>query len=612
MLPALAVLMFLSAGLLPLSAQSSPGEGVYKHACAGCHAKAAERVPSEATLRQLSARHILRTLETGTMALVGLGLTREQKIAVAEYTSGGKSVNDDDSGWLKQALCAPSSARKFTGLKGSLWTGWSPIPSNTRWQPEPGLSVAEASRLELRWSFAFPGDAAAFAQPTYASGRLFVGSAGGDVYSLDAKTGCVWWRYRADASVRTAITLSERSASERGRYTAYFGDFSGTVYAVDAEDGKLLWKRRLDHHAFARITATPTFHNGRLYVGVSSLEEAATVSPAYECCTFRGSLHALDARTGEPVWKTWTIPEAAKPTIKNKAGRQVHGPSGAAVWAAPTIDARRGLLYIGTGDNYTYPASARSDAVVAVRISSGEIVWSRQFTPNDVWHVGCASSGNCEKEEGPDHDFGSSPMLIRHGDHDLLIAAQKSGHVYALNPDREGELRWQTRVALGGIFGGIQWGPATDGEHVYAAISDHRNAVRGIRMTPDPKTGGGLVALRLADGSVAWKAPAPICGDRPMCSPAQMAAVSGMPGVIFSGARDGYMRAYSAANGKLLWAADTARSYDTVNGVNGQGGSIDGGGPCIAGGMVFFNSGYSWFGGRPGNVLLAFAPASQP
>jgi polyvinyl alcohol dehydrogenase (cytochrome) len=316
---------------------------------------------------------------------------------------------------------------------------------------------------------------------------------------------------------------------------------------------------------------------------------------------------ALRIKDGSQVWKTYTIREKPKQTGKNQ-----WGPSGASIWGAPTIDAKRGLLYVTTGDNFSAPATNLSDAVVALELATGRIAWSRQTTPGDVWNSSCSQKNDCP---GPDYDYGSSVLLEKDGNgRELLLAGQKSGVVYALDPDKKGEVVWQVRVAKGGINGGVQWGMASDGQRVYAASSDvvRMPGSNSDRFDPRPRPldsaqGGGLTALRISSGEKVWYTPPAGCNDRPGCSPAQSAAVTAIPGVVFSGSLDGHLRAYSAEEGKVLWDFDTVREYQTVNGVSGSGGSLNGPGPVVVGGMLFVNSGYGR-AGIAGNVLLAFAP----
>ena len=337
-------------------------------------------------------------------------------------------------------------------------------------------------------------------------------------------------------------------------------------------------------------------HEGRLYVPVSSLEELLAADPEYPCCTFRGSVAALDAATGEPIWQSFTIPETPRPRGRNPEGAFLMGPSGAAVWSAPTVDAERGLIYAATGNAYTEPAAATSDAIVAFDIDTGAIRWTHQLTPGDAFILNCRGGNpNCPDDDGPDFDFGSSPVLVSMTDgRDLLVIGQKSGVGYGLDPDRDGAIVWQYRVGAGSALGGIEWGFAVDARKAYFANSDY--------LTPEP---GGLAAVRLRTGELVWYAEPhePVC-DR--CSPALLAAVTAIPGAVFSGAYDGLFRAYDAENGSVLWEHDTNRAYDTVNGVTAKGGSINGPGAVVVDGMVYVNSGYAAFGGRPGNVLLAF------
>jgi polyvinyl alcohol dehydrogenase (cytochrome) len=358
------------------------------------------------------------------------------------------------------------------------------------------------------------------------------------------------------------------------------------------------------------MTGTPVYFDGRLYIPVSSAEEAAALQPGYVCCTFRGSLIAADAATGKVFWKSYTIAQKPDRKVKNKSGTVLLGPSGAAVWSAPTIDARRGAVYVTTGDNYSDPTTATSDAVLAFDMKTGRLLWSKQMTAGDAMNLSCWQPGkaNCPDSDGPDFDFGSPPILIARA----LILSQKSGMVYAVDPSRRGAVLWQVRAGEGGIAGGIQWGPATDGRKVYVAVSDMKmrppteRKPGGPRYEIDPKVGGGLMALRLDDGAKVWHTPAPPCDDRSPCSPAQLAAVTAIPGVVFSGSMDGHIRAYSAEDGKIIWQFDTAREFKTVNGVAARGGSLDVSGAVVAGGMVYVNSGYMFLGGMPGNVLLAF------
>jgi polyvinyl alcohol dehydrogenase (cytochrome) len=327
---------------------------------------------------------------------------------------------------------------------------------------------------------------------------------------------------------------------------------------------------------------------------------------------------ALDAATGKKIWQTFTIPDAAKPVGKTVSGKQQQGPSGAGVWSTPTIDEQLGFLYVATGDNYSDPPSNTSDAILAMSLKTGELLWSRQLTVKDAFNVGCSipQRPNCPESSGPDFDFGQPPILVSlGGNRRALVVGQKSGMVHAIDPDREGAVLWQTRAGQGSALGGSQWGSASDGQKVFVAISDisigtkpDSTLPQGFRTALDPNKGGGLHALDLKTGKIVWSAkPKPCAADRTDCSPAQSAAVSAIPGVVFSGSVDGHLRAYSTANGAVLWDTDTAREFPTVNDKPARGGSMDVAGAAIVNGMVVVNSGYSQWGGMPGNVLLMFS-----
>jgi polyvinyl alcohol dehydrogenase (cytochrome) len=602
------VLALLSLSAAPLAAEDGPT--LYKQLCASCHEAGTDRAPNREALRAMTPERVLTALEAGPMLSMAAGRTGVERRAIAEFVTGKTFSEALSLTPSPKAMCTPP-ASFANPLAGPRWNAWGVNTSNTRFQDAEGagFAAADVPRLKLKWAFGFPGELSVDSQPTTAGGRLFVGSQSGVVYALDAATGCVHWTYRADAAVRAAITVGRIETPSGPRYAAFIGDRSGIVHAVDAATGMQLWKTKVDDFPFARVTGSPTFHDGRLYVGVASGEETAGAVADYECCKFRGSLVALNAATGAQIWKTYTI-EEPKPTTKNKAGTQLWGPSGAPIWSSPAIDVQRNAIYVTTGNNYSGPATKMSDAFVAFDIDSGRILWSRQMTGDDDWNTSCRLPDkiNCTNVDAPDFDFASPPILVTlAGGRRAVVAGQKSGMVHALDPDREGQVLWQQRVGKGGINGGVQWGSASDQANVYVALSDiGRIPVPNSQATePDPEAGGGMFALRLDSGEQVWTAPPQPC-RRARCSPAQSAAVSAMPGVVFSGAVDGHLRAYSTTTGGLLWDFDTVGSHQTVNGVAARGGSLNVGGPAISGGMVFVNSGYVQ-NGIPGNVLLAFS-----
>jgi polyvinyl alcohol dehydrogenase (cytochrome) len=537
----------------------------------------------------MSWQSILAALETGKMKAIGGGISAVEREAVAKFLG---TVDSQPTPAASRCSVVP---QRLTGD----WNGWSDAP-NTRFQPAraAGLTTQTTPKLKLKWAFGFPGVTTAFGTPTVFGGKVFVGAADGTVYSLDARTGCVYWTYAAEAGVRTAPVLDARAA--------YFGDLRGNVYAVDASTAALLWKTRADQHPLAVITGSPKLASGRLYVPVSGRDESiAATNSSYECCTFRGSVVALDAATGGVIWKAYTVPDAPKITGRNAKGVNSWGPSGAVPWSSPTLDLKKRALYIGTGVNYSRPATQTSDAIVAFDMDSGRLLWSRQFTTGDAYNFACgaADKTNCPRDPFIDADFGSSGILRSlSGGKRILVASDKSGVVYGVDPDQQGKILWKQKLASGGVNGGFMWGGASDERGVgYMGISDF--------TAGRPEAGGGLVALRLATGEKLWMTPAPKpgCLAVPGCSAAQRAPVTVIPGVAFLGSWDGHIRAYETQAGAIIWDFDTVRDFQTVNGVKARGGSINSMAPVVAGGMVFMTSGYSSGTAMPGNVLLAFS-----
>ena len=586
-----------TACVTPALAQSSDGSRIFQTSCATCHTGAADsRAPSIESLRARTPQAIIDSLLTGAMRPQGARLSGAERRAVAEFITG-KTIDGDVSG-ARIGRCTAGSPLQDPA-KSPRWTGWSPSTTNTRFQSadHAGLSSSDLPRLKLKWAFGFPDASVAWSHPTVAGGRVFVGSQNGTVYALDAKTGCIHWTFSASGGVRTAVAVAPAGGS---RLVVYFGDTAANAYALDAATGRTLWVRRVDDHPSARVTGSPTVFEGRLYVPVASYEEAQGADPQYPCCTFRGSVAALDAESGAVEWKTYMIPDSPQRRGTSTSGVPLWGPSGAGIWSAPTVDVARRALYVATGNAYSAPASPASDAVVALDLATGAIRWMRQVTANDVYVSNCrAGNPNCPETLGPDHDFGSPPVLARAGSRDVIVIGQKSGVAFAMDPEKKGEILWQYRAGQGGVLGGIEWGAAADAERAYFAVSDI--------TTSQP---GGLHAVNLATGMRAWFTPPrpPACGSGRGCNAAQSAAVTAIPGAVLSGSNDGSLRAYSTATGEVLWEFDTNRDFSTINGVPAKGASMIGPGAVVAGGMVYVNSGYGAFGGRPGNVLLAFGP----
>ena len=580
----------------------SAGNILFERECATCHiAGDSSRAPSLAALRGLEPDAVVAALTTGKMAAQAQRLSPADRVAVAEFVTGRVAAGAAAKSTGQCALASDFS-RSF-GKPG--WNGWGAGLANTRYTETGGISAAQVPRLKLAWAFGFPRALAARTQPTVIGDWLFTASDAGDVFALDSQTGCIRWTYKARAAVRTAMTVAPLSSG----FGVYFGDGQANAYGLDAQTGRELWTRKVETHPNATITGAPAVYDGRVYVPTSAAgEEVRGKDPGYACCSFRGSVSALDLRTGELAWKSYTIQPEPGPRGISSKGVQLLGPAGAGTWGSPTIDAARGVLYIGTGNGYSGPEQNTMSAIIAMDLKTGAHRWVRQTVPGDIWLYQCESqrgakepNPNCPEEEGPDFDFATSPSMVRTAaGRELLIVPQKSGVLYALDPEEKGAVIWQYRYGQGSALGG-QWGAASDGVNAYIGTGD----------TLSPQA-GGMHAVNLQTGRRVWYTPPQpkLCsgaaGQR--CFASQSGALTAIPGVVFSAGADGGLRAYSSAQGSILWTFDTNRPFQTVNGVNANGATMDAAGPVVAGGMLFVNSGYNGIVGRAGNVLLAFRP----
>ncbi|HWL63276.1 MAG TPA: PQQ-binding-like beta-propeller repeat protein [Steroidobacteraceae bacterium] len=601
--------LFLSGLAATAQAAQSEGDTVFNGFCAACHAQTAappgspnEKAPTRSQLQQFSADAVLNSLVSGKMQAQGAALNETQRRAVAEYATG--KLISATAGTLQSANHCAKSAAVTDPSKGISWNGFGNGPASTRFQDAKtgGITAADLPRLKLKWAFGYTGVSSARTQPTLAGGRLFVGSESGEVHALDPATGCTHWSFKAAAGVRTAPSVTPyKSGSKRG-YAVIVGDQRATLYALDADTGSMLWNIKLDDHANAGITGSPIVHDGRVFVGVQGLgEEGRGANGGYGCCTFRGSLSAVEVNTGKLLWKTYTVDET-KPRAKNAAGVQMFGPAGGGIWSAPSVDVKRGVVYAATGNGYADPPQAMTDSVIAFDMKTGAVRWHHQVLPADQWTMGCRPTNpdnpGCPATLGPDYDFSATPILATVGRRDIIVIPQKSGIAFALDPDKQGALLWQTQFGKPSGLGG-QWGGATDGRNFYTGTNAFQADVQG-----------GMTAIDLVTGKITWQAPPQelACGQKKQgCGAGQGAAVTAIPGAVFSGSHDGALRAYSTTDGKVLWMFDANREFTTVNGVKANGASMDGPGAIVAGGMLYVNAGYGGLVGRPGNVLLAFA-----
>lgn len=588
-------------------AAGDPRAALYAAHCGACHSgTAGVRAPGLASFIYMSPRSLLAAMETGTMRPMAASLEPEQRRAIAEWITGRSVV---ETPLPPSAHC---SERPATGDRGVGWSGWGGGPTATgfRTTEQAGLTAGDVSKLELKWVFSFPDATQMRSQPALLDDRVIVGSQWGDVYALDKQTGCVLWTFRADSAVRGAISVGLDAA---GHQRAYFVDNLTHVHALDVESGAPVWKTRVGQHPDATNTGSATLHDGRLYVPVSSMEVAAAANPAYECCTSSGAVVAVDAASGEILWRHRVIGEPAREVGRTEVGTRILAPSGAPIWSSPTVDARRGLLYVGTGENYTRPTTGSSDAILALELETGALAWTFQATASDAYNVACGRpdvDGNCPAPPGPDFDFGMAPILVERAEDGkpILVVGQKSGMVYGLDPDRSGAMLWSTRVGSGSTLGGIHWGIASDGVLAYVTNSDHPRSELPAQFADRGRT-PGLFALDLITGEIEWDSATPsnVCAERMGCVRGHSAAPSVIPGVVFAGSLDGRVRAHSTRSGRVLWEFDTARGFAAVHGGSGRGGAIDGPSPVVGGGWLFVNSGYGLFDQMPGNVLLAFS-----
>jgi polyvinyl alcohol dehydrogenase (cytochrome) len=591
-------------------------QALFNQHCATCHQNAKSSVtaaprtgrtaPNTEVLGQMSTEAIYAALSTGAMVQQGQSLTNDQKRMIAEFF-GGHPLGSSSAGEAAHMTnrCAVNPPMGDLAASAA-WNGWGNDLDNSRFQPAPaaGLTPEILPQLKLKWAFGIPYGGEASGQPSVVAGRVFFGEDNGFAYSVSAATGCVYWSYHAEAQIRTAALVARIHHAGRALDAVFFGDKRANVYALDARTGALIWKRNLSPRLLSHITGAPVFYQGRLYVGLAGSEELVSSDPHYPCCTYRGSLWSLDANTGRVIWRTYTIPEAPKPTKKNSIGTQLWAPAGASIWDAVTIDPKQHAIYAGVGNAFTDPPAELSDSMVAFDMKTGKILWHYQGVHNDASPGGCFGPGprgaECPKVEGPDWDYGDSPILrtLPNGRR-ILVDADKGGTVAAVDPDDHGKLLWTADLTAGRPGGPIQvqilWGGAADDQNVYY-----------------PLQAGAVAAVRLSDGKIIWRVPitpsSAHLDPRGRPRTGLEAAVTVIPGVVFAGGWDGVLHALSTADGHELWQYDTAHSYSAVNGVDAHGGSLGAPGPAVAGGMLFVGSGYVGTGnGMPGNVILAFS-----
>jgi polyvinyl alcohol dehydrogenase (cytochrome) len=593
------------------AADAHPGRAIYERACGGCHNNPeATRSPALASLRKLNRATVEYAISVGYMKIQAKDLNPTERAQLVDWLAVDQSNHNE---WIARARCSGKEASVDPSARPIAAT-FGLGPRNLRQQSagQTGLRTADFPKLELAWAVAFPQTPTMRSQPVVAGDTVFIATSdSGRLFALSSLSGCLKWQYESSVPLRSSLSYGE---IEPGKPVIVAGDTVGAVVAIDARTGKQLWRSDLRMHESNRITGTPVIHQGRVYAPLSSVEINYTRLDTYECCKAQGAVIALDLRTGRKLWVGRTMEEPTRRKL-NRAGAQLWGPSGAPIWSTPAIDAQRNVLYVGTGENNSLPVTDTSDAIIAFDLDTGERKWVFQATKRDAWNYACRDGANCDFGDEAvvlDHDFGGSVMIAKRKDgRDLLVVGQKSGTVWALDPDKNGELVWSTKISRGGANGGIHWGTATDGPRVFVPLNDRNPATAEF-----PLGGPGLHALELETGKILWsrKAEGDCSGDRKQrfaaCdtrlgySPAPLV----VDGAVIQGSVDGILRVFDAATGVTLWSYDTMRRFDTVNGIEGNGGSIDSSPYVAANGTLFVVSGYSRFAESPGNVLLAFRP----
>jgi polyvinyl alcohol dehydrogenase (cytochrome) len=601
------------------------GEKLFDKHCASCHDNPAMHAPSREALSGFSKETVMVALEFGKMQPMAAHLSKTERGLIAIYLAGTAPADE----WIAEQGCAAPAGNDSTEYV----TNWGLGNHNRRFVPaaRAGIDRDNVDQLELAWSLAFPKVTDMRSQPAIIGDTLYFGDKTGKLYAIDRHSGCIRTHTEVLSGIRSAITVATLG---NGKRLLVFADSMASIYALDPDTLETVWQRAARIYETSVITGSISYHNDRLFVPVSSYEVAVSGSPSHICCKSHGGVIALDATSGKQLWE-WHGTVDATIQGKNTAGADLYGPSGVSVWSTPTIDAKRNRIYFGTGENLSLPATDTSDAIIALDMDSGELIWKFQALADDVWNAACLNGGpNCPPNAGGDFDFGASVILAELPDgRELLLAGQKSGDVYALNP--AGELIWQQQVSNAGIGpdlhqsttnGGVHWGMALSGERLLVAAADPERVRPGYNPKP------GLHALDPADGSILWFQPItrgceiaeehkPKIGlenmragkkieleDQYRCSYyyGLSAAVLATSELVFSAGLDGKIRAFDIATGDILWQAKTATAFEADNGVSGHGGAIDVSGQVMADGWLYVQSGYSMFGQLPGNVLLAY------
>ncbi len=598
-----------------LAQNEHPGKEIYDKACAACHNNPKEtKAPALDTLKAMRFQTISYAISEGKMQTQASGLNTEEKFQLVDFLVGRDATSDD---WTTTLMCPKDRNLNITTAPSVAHFGFNNENHRALTKEQAGLSTSDFSNLELAWSIAFPKATTMRSQAAVVGTTLFLPVADASkVFAIDiAGTPCLQWVYSSPAPMRSSAAFGELSD---GRKVIATADLASVVHLIDATTGEGIWTQNVAVSQYSVTTGTPVIFDDKVIVPVSQYEISLGANPKHECCKSHGAVTAINALTGEKTWTAHTMPNA-QPIRDRGDGQMIWGPSGAPIWGSPAIDEKRGLIYVGTGEATSEPAHKNTDAILAIDLKDGSIKWSFQATANDIFVMGCGPTRggpNCPKPEttvARDVDFGAQPIIAKNSKgKDIILAGQKAGTVWALDPDNNGEVIWRTGIGEGSPLGGIHWGIAFDGKQVFAPI----NRPYGFGPTPniDKSLKPGMYTLDVDTGDILWRYnPEPDCsGDRKerMRGCQNNIGFSGAPtiidGAIVTGSLDGFLRAIDRKTGKLLWQFDTAQTFETINKINGKGGSIDNASIVAANGYLFVNSGYGMFGQTPGNVMLAF------
>ncbi|QFU76892.1 dehydrogenase [Halioglobus maricola] len=601
------------------------GERIFDEHCATCHDNPQMHAPTREALAGFSLDSVMVAMKFGKMQPMAAHLGDIERGLIAIYLSGAESGDFD---WMDGHSCREPAASDEVRYVAN----WGQGEGNRRFVgPErTNITRDNLGSLELAWTLAFPKVTDMRSQPAVVGDTLFFGDKTGRLYAIDRERGCIRNHTKVASGIRSAITVVDGPEAPM----LVFADSMAVVYAIDSDSLETRWRTDMRLFSTSTITGSISQHDGRLFVPISSYEVAAAGNPGHVCCESHGGVVALDASNGDKQWE-WHATAEATPQGQTSDGKPLLGPSGASVWSTPTIDVARNRLYIGTGENLSHPATDTSDAVIALDMDTGELVWKFQATADDIWNAACLSGGsNCPENAGGDFDIGASIVHAMLDDGtELLLAGQKSGDAMAL--DMNGKLLWKTRVSNAAIGpdlhqtttnGGIHWGMALAGERLLVPAADPERKRPGY----DPRP--GIHALDVRSGDVLWfqgvergcylaDEDKPLVGlqnmragkNRPLAEQYQCsfyyglsAAATATEELVFSGGLNGVLRAHDIENGEVLWQYETAVPVTAVNGVTGHGGAIDVDGQLLAGDWLYVQSGYAMFGQLPGNVLMAF------